>query len=278
MQVLDALEAALGPGDTANALTAARAPALNGCRPGTLPGGGASLDARLASAMGPPGPTLATIAADVDAVIGSAIIESTLTVDPPAAGILNATHTLDTVKLSLPSGATMSYDLAASGAPIVSVRNVPLAISAPPAAAMVTIGEHGFAARLPVLWGRAVSDLVLPAALPALNPATAEALVAQLIAQTSYNGTMGCAAIDQLGVDQAGTTPGALLAACAAAPATVAAALDAGFAGTSGVDLPLAGSGTPFDRDADLVVDGLTMGIWVTSAADQAGFVGTQMP
>jgi hypothetical protein len=271
--LLDAIEAAAP--SVRGAFEARRAPPdANGCR-GALPGGAASLDQQLHALLTPagaPATQLGAIVADLDAIVGGARLGSTLTVAAGPASVLTGEHVLGALTLAATGGKSATYDLAASGVPIIDARDVPLTFDSE----MLSIGAHGFTLRLPLFWRRAFNELAIAPRFPTLASPTTRALVAGLVAVAALDGYTGCAAIADQACAPDRTCGATVAAACPAALDAVAAGLDAVFAEPSGLDFTLHGGGRAVDSTGNLTVDMLQAGTWTTSLPGTASFTGTR--
>lgn len=262
-QLLDRMVAALGDG--AVTLSDARTPLdEQGCRP-TILAGQPTVDGMLQALLSPagsPAALLPAVVADLDALVATATLRSTLTIGAapsadPASEVSTyyGTHTLDAVAFAVPGGASANYDLASLGLPLTSARlDVALDGSA------VRLGLHGLTLRLPMLWRRALTELALtPRGLPDDAAALMDAAVA---AASNGDATdTGCAAVEDVlcgAIEQAPAC--GLKAACAQARDALAKDLAEELTAPAGIDLRLVGTGTAEDGDGDLVVDAITAG------------------
>ncbi len=265
--LLDALQVTVGAGPIADGIAARRGVLDgNGCRPEGAPTGGDSLDASLQALLtgnGAPALALGAVAADVTAIEAQATVDSRLTLrllGPEAPGplALDASHAIGKVGFAGAQGAhPASYDLDALGFPVVTADGVPATLDGD----QLTVGEHGFTVRLPVLWGRAVADVALA---PRNLPTTPRALLAAVVgaATRMVNGqpATGCAAVEDLVCKAIGAQPCVVAPACEAALDRMAQDLAAAFAAPAGIDCTLSGGATAKDADGDLVADALAGG------------------
>jgi len=245
------------------------------CRPATLSGGAPSLDAQLETLLtgaGAPALQLAAIVTDLQNIVGSAKLASTLTVRGAGAGAFTAEHALGQITLST-STAMKGYDAQATALPIVDVNDIPVGFTGN----ALTLGAHGFTLGLPTFWQRALADLSLAAHVPSMQPPTTRALLGAVVAVAMRNGKTGCAAVEDLvcGVTGASGCTGQIDPACAAALDGWAASLDAPFAPPTAIDATLSGQATAADTDGDLLIDLLSPGTWST-ALGSASFTGTR--
>jgi hypothetical protein len=264
--ILDALAIAVGAGPIVEGIAAHRGPLdPMGCRP-AMGGNGESLDAALQTLLtGNNAPALALpgVVADLDAVVANAQLDSRLTLTAqPESGQYEASHTLAGVTLTGALGAHPTrYDLDALGFPAITVDPIDAAVDGDG----LSLGTHGFTARLPPLWGRAVADVALA---PRNLPVGRRMLLAQVVqaATRTVNNQQvtGCAAIEDLVCKTIAAQPCAISAACETALDALAAGLDACFQPADGIDLSLAGgAATAVDSDGDLVADKIAMGTFV---------------
>jgi hypothetical protein len=234
-------------------------PLANGCRPTS----GTSLDEQLQALLTAPpmapASALGAIAADLVAITASATVKSTLTVTPASASTFTAEHALSSAELAVSAGASKTYDLVALGEPVIDDKGIALTDDG----GAITIGAHGFTLGWTTLWLQAFTELSLDARVSGLGSPAIPSLVAAVVAPAAHGGKMGCAAVDDLVCSvTTGSGTCALATPCASALGPVAAALSAGFAPGSGIDLTLSGTATPVDSDGDLVVDLLNGGAW----------------
>lgn len=265
--ILDAMVAALGPGKLADAVAAHRdAAGKNGCRPPTK-NGASTLDGILETQMaknGSPARQLPDVIADLDAIVARASLQSQLRVTMGQSGWF-ATHTLAAISFAGAGGAhATSYDLAALGAPVISVDDVPCSLDG----RNLTLARHGFTLRLPSLWAQALDDIALSRRhLPADPRMLLAAVVDTVTGKDGDQMNAGCVAIDQLVAEALSVPRGSFGPACEKGLDTLAAGLSAELLAPTGYDFFLAGTATPLDENNDLVADVLAAGTWSAELA-----------
>jgi hypothetical protein len=242
------------PGNTATALTNARG-ALDGggCRAATLPGGGMSLDGRVAAAL------VASQADDrftaraqllVDLLAGLSL-ESTL-------DVAAASHRLDAAHVVVAGtpGADFRLDLGASARPLVVAHDVSIALGAG-AAPPLALDTHGFTLRLGTLLADAFAHF---------PPQPSDGRYGrELVAGVSGPaGSTGCTALSAVACPAASLASTCLSAACTASVATLDGVLARPFVlpNGAGVDLVWSGAASATDADVDLIVESLASGSW----------------
>ena len=246
-------------------------PKSDGCRPSSS----TSLDVQLQDLLTAP-PTaparqLDALVDDLSAVTTAAKLTSHLTVRPAGAQAWSSEHALASITFSTVGGGK-GYDLIAFGMPVIDVKDVPTSYDG----TTLTLGKHGLTLGWTSLWKQAFVDLGLAVRFPTLGTPPVHALVAAVVQAAARNGKSGCAAVEDLVCSVIGGTPCNQQAACLAAIDQVAAALDAPFAPTSGIDLALAGSATAVDATGDLIVDRLDAGSWMAPGLQTSSFSGTR--
>jgi hypothetical protein len=276
--LLDRIESGVSSSLAASMESLRGTPDSSGCRPATA-GGMSSLDAQLEpllTASGSPGAQLPSIVADLQTIVASAHLGSTLTIAGAGAGALTGEHALDSVTLATGT-AQKSYAVPATSLPVIDVKDVPLSFASP----TLTIGAHGFTLGLPVFWQMALGDLSIASRTPSVQPTTARALLGAVVGAAMHGGKSGCAAVEDL-VCTAITSgcAGNIAPACTAALDPMAQALDAPFQPPTGIDVTLSGSATASDTNGDLLVDTLSPGNFTTALAQamSAPFTGTRSP
>jgi hypothetical protein len=245
------------------------------CRPPTA-GASSSLDADLeallTTPMAPAG-ELASMVAELDLLVATAEITSTLTVADAGAGLLTADHALGTIRTGLPSPAP-GFDASAFGLPIVDVKDVPIRYDA----GTLTIGAHGFTLRLPALWQKSFEDGVIAPRFPALMPPSTRGWLGVSVGAVMHGAMTGCMGVEDLLCAKTGAAActGNVAPACVTALDHVAAQLEAGFRVTPGIDFTLSGDCAAADSDGNLQLDTLTGGNWMTPLASAATFSGVR--
>jgi hypothetical protein len=237
-----------------------------------------SLDSQLQALLTAP-PTapanaLPAIADDLEAIVATVSLKSTLTVTAASATTYTAEHALASAEFAVSTTLSQTYDLVAFGEPVIDDKNVPFSDDG----SLVTVGAHGFTLGWPQLWLQAFTDLSLTVRVMGLGSPVIPSLVSAIVAPASHGGKTGCAGVDDLVCSvTTGSGSCALTTPCASALGPMAASLSAGFAPSSGIDLTLAGTATPVDNDGDLVVDDLKGGVWIgPGLSSGSGFVGTR--
>lgn len=263
--LLDAILAALPPREMplGSRLQARRGPAgADRCRParrGTDDSADLLLD-NLLAAPGLPGAALRAVAQEVRALQRGLTLRSQLRargvaarVDDGGQGAVVADHAL--IAAELDSGAaTVRYDLAALGLPVLEARDLLL----PRTRDRLDLPTHGFTLGLPALWRRALQEAVLGPR----GVASVDKLLQGSLAAARSGGKAGCAAVDALLCDAAGPPcAGVLQQACEAGAAALAADLGAALRdGPAGLDLSLAGFLLVADPEGTLIAQALEAG------------------
>jgi len=243
------------------------------CRPSKLAAAD-TLDVELGalvSAAGSPGEARALLLADLDALMQSAHLHSTLaltattpplTDGPSAPNRFAVSHQAATVSFTL-AAATRIDTLATLALPSLGAVDVPASASAN----LLTIDEHALPIRLSSLWGTAFDSLSIEVRLPSLADATLAGWVTASALAASRSSMSGCAAIEDLVCQKTGPSgcAGTLLVPCANAVTAVAARVAAPF--SAELPLELHGTATITDIDGDLIADRFDAGQWVTSGA-----------
>ena len=243
------------------------------CR-SALVGTDASLDVQLGTLLelAPTGGVRSALIGDLDAILKSGTLTSTLRLSPTLAHIedttatgqrYEATHTALAVAFSL--GAAI--DLAALGVP----ARVAYGVAATALASRLFIGPHVLGLGLPKLWSQTFSTASIAPRLPALTDATWSGWLRATVGEVQHDGKTGCAAIEDLVCEQSGATgcAGTLVAACDDAVTRVGDALETTFVGDAGIGL--SGNARLVDSNADLVAEMLASGtFFATGPIDDA--------
>ncbi len=273
--LLDATVAHLSSAPLQAAIAGKRGPSDgNGCRP-AMAGGMPSLDAQLQTLLTPaasPTLQLGAITADMSQIVASFRLASHLTIGEAGRDALVGDHLLGTVTLSKGGAQAVTYDVGATGRPIVEATNILLGWDG----TALDIASHDFTLGLPDLWRRAVGDLAL---MPrGISPATPHGLWSAMVAAAQRSAKMGCAAVEDLicTVTGAGSCIGVVSPACTTALDDLAMPLDAVFAAPPGIDFTLAGQAIAFDSAGDLVIDQLKPGTWSCALAQSAPWSGVR--
>jgi hypothetical protein len=276
--LLDATAELLSPSLQSAVDTARGAPTGSpACRPsqntaGTQSSLDADLEALLTTPMAP-ADQLASMVSDLDTLVASAEITSTLTIADAGAGLFTATHALGSVHTGLPSPAP-TFDASAFGLPVATVKDVPISYDA----GKLTIGAHGFTLRLPALWQKAFEDGVIAPRFPALMPPSTRGWLGVSVGAVMHGAMTGCMGVEDLICAKTGAAAcaGNIAPACVTALDHVAAQLEAGFRVTPGIDFTLSGDCAAADSDGNLAIDTLSAGTWMTPIANPATFSGVR--
>ncbi len=241
------------------------------CYPATV-GASPSLDADLDTIISAqsPGSVRVMLLADLDAILQSGTMTSTLTLvagSPlPGDGAssptrLIATHQAATLAFTV-GAQTRTDDLLALGLPVLGASNLACSYQD----STLTIGAHDLPIGVAARWGDAFDTLSIAARLPALADATPGGWSTAAVASAQSGGASGCAAIESEVCTISGGSGclGTLITPCQGAVTAVAARLAAPFADTR--PLALTGTATTVDSNNDLVADGLMPGTFTASA------------
>ncbi|HLU65208.1 MAG TPA: hypothetical protein VKZ63_02995 [Kofleriaceae bacterium] len=226
-----------------------------GCRPATLPGGGATADALLAAALGPPWPAgaaLSELLAARRAPLTSFSLSSRL--ESPGGGA-PVYHRLGHLSVSSAAG-SFSMDLIDSARPVVRAV-APAAID--PATGAIAVGVHAFT----LDYGRfARAAFVALGLAPAGLDDRAGELGRALYESASSGPLSGCAAFSAIVCGAAGRAAACLSDECGAAGPALDGLFDVWWQvlDPSGMDVTLSGAAAIADDDADLNVEKLGAG------------------
>jgi hypothetical protein len=204
-----------------------------------------------------PATKLDAIVDDVDSIIGTANLDSLLTVTARD-GAQVASHVLQSLTLNA-TGSKTSYLIAEEPLPVVRANEVALTYET----TTLSLAEHGFTLRLPTFWERAVNELALKSRFN-LSPPIVRNFLTALINAAQKNGKVGCLAVEELLCAQPGVVScaGTVGPACTTALDQIDVALRQPFTAPTGLDLIWSGTATAADSDGDLFVDKLSAGDW----------------
>lgn len=251
--LVDAMLGALGPSDLAMRLLMSRGSMdTRGCRSDTMLARDPDriVDALLQATT--QGPTLAMVATEFWPVLREQFIQSKLTVKGSDALGFVGVHSLSSVELKTQ---TMSQIYSLLGAPVPTASEIVVAQMDD----KLTVAPHDLAVRLPKLWQKALSDLVMA---PRGVTMTAGQLLTAAVTASRYGTQSGCQALENAICDQyAAPCKGLLLPACQAALTSVSAQLQAAIADPPlGTDLRLGLSAKMNDPDGTITAVSLSDG------------------
>jgi hypothetical protein len=240
------------------------------CHPATV-GADPSLDADLDMILSAasPGSVRGMLLADLDAILASCAMTSTLTLAPggplPGDGAtaptrLIASHQATTLAFTV-GAQTRTDDLLLLGIPVLGASDVASSYQG----SALMIGAHDLPIGLAARWGDAFDALSIAARLPTLADATPGGWSTAAVAAAQEGGASGCAAIEEVVCNITGSSGclGTLITPCQSAVIAVAARLDAPFSDTR--PLALTGTATAVDSNEDLVTDSLMPGMFTAS-------------
>lgn len=267
--LLDAIEIA-SPALVASLEAHRTAAGADGCRPAT-----SALDSALqtllvtpsATVKDPPALHLGDIYADLQSIVGTATLTSTLTVTAAGADSFSAEHTLVSLALAVDASSQL-YDLVRQGEPIIDVPDIVVGYDG----TTLMLGEHGFTLDWPALWLEGLNDLSLAVRVPGLTAPVLPALANATVAAAMRNGKSDCAAVSDLVCSIVGG-PCDVSSACTSAKAAIGAAWAAPLQPESGIDLSLSGSATVV-AGSDLAVAALGGGLWSSPQLAKGTFTG----
>lgn len=262
--LVDAMIAALGPSDLAMRLLMSRGSLdARGCRSDTMLSRDPDriVDALLQATTA--GPALFGVATEFWPALREQYLKSKLTVKGSDALGFVGTHSLSSVELKTQ---TMSQIYSLLGAPVPMASEIQVTQSED----KLTVAQHDLAVRLPKLWQRALSDLVLA---PRGVTMTAGQLLSAAVGAARYGTQSGCQALENAICDQyVAPCKGLVMPACQAALTSTSAQLVAVTADPPlGTDLRLGLAAKMNDPDGTLTAislsDGAPSGEAVLSAS-----------